>query len=77
VRSGCSTDNRVQNYLQDQALGLTLIPLSNLLVALDNKLNINKKSVTTKEPTGLTSVTEPVLAKLDDTKSGSTKPIAA
>jgi C2 domain len=31
--------SRVQNYLQDQLLGLTLIPLSDLLVAPDSKLN--------------------------------------
>ncbi|XP_078155294.1 calcium-dependent lipid-binding (CaLB domain) family protein [Carex rostrata] len=31
--------SRVKNYLQDQLLGLTLIPLSDLLVAPDNKLN--------------------------------------
>jgi C2 domain len=31
--------SRVRNYLQDQLLGLTLIPLSDLLVAPDNKQN--------------------------------------
>ncbi|KAJ4791433.1 Calcium-dependent lipid-binding (CaLB domain) family protein [Rhynchospora pubera] len=31
--------SRVKNYLQDQLLGLTLIPLSDLLAAPDNKLN--------------------------------------
>lgn len=31
--------SRVQNYLQDQLLGLTLIPMSDLLVTPDNKLN--------------------------------------